>query len=156
VPLAAALRSALARAELDDQRLPALRQMLPELRADEPAEGVAEVDALEALVELIAEQAPLALFLDHLQWADPQTVAALSYLQRRGTGISAGLVTAVASEHAPADHAVRRLMPTTVVRLEALTEHDLAPLGIPDLHESTGGNPRFVTEAISADARGEL
>jgi len=156
VPLAAALRSALARTELDAQRLPALRQILPELRVDEPAEDVAEVDALEALVELIAEQAPLALILDDLQWADPHTVAALSYLQRRGTGISAVLVTAVASEHAPADHAVRRLMPTTFVRLEALTENDLAPLGIPDLHESTGGNPRFVTEAISADARGEL
>jgi DNA-binding SARP family transcriptional activator len=156
VPLAAALRSALARAELDAQRLPALRQILPELRVDEPAEDVAEVDALEALVELIAEQAPLALFLDDLQWADSHTVAALSYLQRRGTGMSAVLVTAVASEHAPADHPVRRLTPTTVVRLEALTENDLAPLGIPDLHESTGGNPRLVTEAMSADARGEL
>ncbi len=156
VPLAAALRGALARAELDTQRLPALRQILPELRVEEPAEDVAEVDALEALVELIAEQAPLALFLDDLQWADPHTFAALSYLQRRGTSISAVLVTAVASEHAPADHAVRRLMPTKVVRLEALTENDLAPLGIPELHESTGGNPRLVTEAISADARGEL
>jgi DNA-binding SARP family transcriptional activator len=156
VPLAAALRSALARAELDTQRLSALRQILPELRVDEPAEDVAEVDALEALVDLIAEQAPLALFLDDLQWADPHTLAALSYLQRRGTGISAVLVTAVASEHAPADHAIRRLMPTTVVRLEALTENDLAPLGIPELHESTGGNPRLVTKAMSADARGDL
>lgn len=156
VPLAAALRSALARAELDKQRLSALRKILPELRVDEPAEDVAEVDALEALVELVAEQAPLALFLDDLQWADPHTLAALSYLQRRGTGISAVVVTAVASEHAPANHAVRRLMPTTVVRLEVLNENDLAPLGIPELHESTGGNPRLVTEAISADARGEL
>jgi DNA-binding SARP family transcriptional activator len=156
VPLAAALRSALARAELETQRLSALRQILPELRVDEPAEDVAEVDALEALVDLIAEQAPLALFLDDLQWADPHTLAALSYLQRRGTGISAVLVTAVASEHAPANHAVRRLMPTTVVRLAALSENDLAPLGIPELHESTGGNPRLVTEAMSADARGDL
>jgi len=156
VPLAAALRSALARAELETHRLPALRQILPELRVDEPAEDVAEVDALEALVGLIAERAPLALFLDDLQWADPHTFAALSYLQRRGTGISAVLVAAVASEHAPADHPVRRLMPTTVVRLQALTENDLAPLGIPELHESTGGNPRLVTEAMSADARGEL
>jgi DNA-binding SARP family transcriptional activator len=156
VPLAAALRSALARAELDTQRLSALRQILPELRVDEPAEDVAEVDALEALVDLIAEQAPLALFLDDLQWADPHTLAALSYLQRRGTGISAVLVTAVASEHAPANHAVRRLMPTTVVRLAALSENDLAPLGIPELHESTGGNPRLVTKAMSADARGDL
>jgi DNA-binding SARP family transcriptional activator len=156
VPIAAALRDALRRAELDDQRLPALRQILPELRADEPAEDVAEVDALEALVELIAEQAPLALFLDDLQWADSHTVAALSYVQRRCSDISVVVVTAVASEHAPAEHAVRRLMPTTVVRLEELTAGDLAPLGIPELHESTGGNPRLVTEAISAKARGEL
>src|SRR5689334_8463800 len=130
VPLAAALRDALRRAELEDQRPPALRQILPELRADEPAKDVAEIDALEALVELIAEQAPLALFLDDLQWADSHTVAALSYLRRRCTDISVVVVTVVASEHAPADHAVRRLTPTTVVRLEALTEHDLAPLGI--------------------------
>jgi CheY-like chemotaxis protein len=156
VPLAAALRDALRRSELDGQRLPALRQILPELRADEPAEDVAEVDALEALVELIAEHAPLALFLDDLQWADSNTVAALSYLRRRCTDISVVVVTAVASEHAPADHVVRRLMPTTVVRLEELTAGDLAPLGIPELHESTGGNPRLVTEAISAKARGEL
>jgi DNA-binding SARP family transcriptional activator/CheY-like chemotaxis protein len=156
VPLAAALRDALRRAELDDRRLPALRQILPELRADEPAEDVAEVDALEALVELIAEHAPLALFLDDLQWADSNTVAALSYLRRRCTDISVVVVTAVASEHAPAGHVVRRLMPTTVVRLEELTAGDLAPLGIPELHESTGGNPRLVTEAISAKARGEL
>jgi DNA-binding SARP family transcriptional activator/CheY-like chemotaxis protein len=155
VPLAAALRDALGDIELHGRR-PSLRLILPELRADEPAEDVAEVDALEALVELIAEQAPLALFLDDLQWADPQTVAAVSYLQRRGSGIPAVFVTAVASEHAQTDHAVRRLMPTTVVRLEALTADDLASLGIPDLHESTGGNPRLVTEAISANARGEL
>ena len=155
VPLAAALRDALGEVELLGRR-PSLCLILPELRVDEPAGNVAEVDALEALVELIAEQAPLVLFLDDVQWADPHTIAALSYLQRRGTGISAALVTAVASEHTPADHAVRRLMPTTVVRLEALTANDLAPLGIPDLHESTGGNPRLVTEAISADARGEL
>jgi DNA-binding SARP family transcriptional activator len=155
VPLAAALRDALGDVELHGRR-PSLRLILPELRADEPAADVAEVDALEALVELIAEQAPLALFLDDLQWADPHTVAALSYLQRRGSGISAVFVTAVASEHAQTDHAVRRLMPTTVVRLEALTADDLASLGIPDLHESTGGNPRLVTEAISANARGEL
>jgi len=156
VPLAAALRDALRRAELDDQRLPALRQILPELRADERAEDVAEVEALEALVELIAEHAPLALFLDDLQWADSHTVAALSYLRRRCTDISVVVVAAVASEHAPADHVVRRLMPKTVVRLKELTAGDLAPLGIPELHESTGGNPRLVTEAISAKARGEL
>src|SRR5439155_27200418 len=114
VPLAAALRDALGEVKLLKGRRPSLCLILPELRVDEPAGDVAEVDALEALVELIAEQEPLVLFLDDLQWADPHTVAALSYLQRRGTGMSAVLVTAVASEHAPTDHAVRRLTPTTV------------------------------------------
>src|SRR5207249_3706493 len=66
VPLAAALRDALGEVELLRQR-PALRLILPELRANEPVEGVEEVDALEALVELIAEHAPLVLFLDDLQ-----------------------------------------------------------------------------------------
>ena len=155
VPLAAALRDALGEIELLRRR-PALRLILPELGLGKPRQDVAEVEALEALVELIAEQAPLVLFLDDLQWADPQTVAALSYLQRRGAGIPAALVTAVASEQPPADHAARRLQPTTLVRLEALTAAELAPLGIPELHESTGGNPRFVTEAIANGNRSEL
>jgi DNA-binding SARP family transcriptional activator len=156
VPLAAALRSALSPAVLETRRLSALRQILPELRGDEPPDDVAEVDALEALVELLRDQAPLALFLDDLQWADPHTLAALSYLQRRGTDIAAVLVAAIASEHAPVDHPVRCLVPSRVVRLQALTENDLAPLGIPELHESTGGDPRLVTEAISGDAGGDL
>src|SRR5439155_12733984 len=61
VPLAAALRDALGEVELLERR-PSLCLILPELRVDEPAGDVAEVDALEALVELIAEQAPLVLF----------------------------------------------------------------------------------------------
>src|SRR5712691_5120529 len=155
VPLAAALRDALSGVALDGRR-PALRLILPELSANEPTQDGVEVEALEALVELIREQAPMVLFLDDLQWADPHTVAALSYLQRRGAGIPAALVTAVGSEQAPADHAARRLKPTMLVRLDALTAADLAPLGIPELHESTGGNPRFMTEAIANGNRGGL
>jgi DNA-binding SARP family transcriptional activator len=147
VPLATALRDAFTGVELDD-RPPALRQILPELTLDEPARPFAEVDALEALVELIAEQAPVALLLDDLHWADPDTVAALSYLQRRCAGLPLVLITAVRIEHTPHDHPVRRLTPDTLVRLEPLTAADLEPLGMPDLIESTGGNPRFVTEAI--------
>ena len=38
---------------------------------------------LEALVELVAEHAPLVLLLDDLQSADPATIGALSYLRHR-------------------------------------------------------------------------
>jgi hypothetical protein len=46
------------------------------------------------------------------------------------------------------DHAVRNLRPDTVIQLEPLTRAELAPLGIPDLFEATGGNPRFLAEAF--------
>ncbi len=156
VPLAAALRGALTAAELDAQLLPALRQILPELMLGEPSQEFAEVDALEALVALIAAHAPLVLLLDDLQSADSSTLAALGYLRRRCAGVRAALVAAVATEQTPADHPVRRLTPDELVRLEPLTPAELAPLAMPDLHESTGGNPRFVTEAIANGSRREL
>jgi hypothetical protein len=156
VPLATALREALTGVELDGRRLPALRQILPELTLAEPSQEFAEVDALEALVELISEHAPLALVLDDFQWTDPTTIAALGYLQRRCAHLPVALVVAVRTEEAPADHPLRRLRPTVALRLEPLTSADLAPLGMPDLHETTGGNPRFVAEAIAIGSRREL
>ena len=156
VPLAAALRDALRRLQPDFGRLPALRRILPELGLKEPSREFAEVGALEALVELIAKQAPMVLLLDDLHWADPHTIAAVSYLQRRAANIPVALVTAVTTEHTPADHPARRLNPTARVHLEPLSAAELAPLGIPGLQESTGGNPRLVAAAIANGRRGEL
>jgi DNA-binding SARP family transcriptional activator len=155
VPLAAAVREALTRAELDECRRPALGQVLPEV-ARRQSHEYGELDALEALAELIAEHSPLALLIDDLQWADQATIAALSYLQRRGAGVAAVIVAAARSEDVSATHAVRRLRPDTVVLLEPLTPAELAPLGMPDLHASTGGNPRFVSEAVANGGNGTL
>ena len=156
VPLAAALRDALTRAELSGQHRAALRKIVPELTPPDPPAEFAEIDVLEALVGVLADHAPLVLFLDDLQWADPATVTALSYLQRRGAAIPAALVTAVRTEDAPPGHLARRLRPDTTVRLNPLTAAELAPLAVPDLHESTGGNPRFVAETVTSGSRGEL
>jgi DNA-binding SARP family transcriptional activator len=156
VPLAAALRDALTRAELSGQHRAALRKIVPELTAPDPPAEFAEIDVLEALVGVLADHAPLVLFLDDLQWADPATVTALSYLQRRGAAIPAALVTAVRTEDAPPGHLARRLRPDTTVRLNPLTPAELAPLAMPDLYESTGGNPRFVAETVTSCSRGEL
>src|SRR5918999_20568 len=124
VPLAGALRDALAGIDLDARGRPALAQILPELALEQRRE-----------------------------FAD---VAALSYLRRRCAGEAAALVVAARSEELPLGHPVRRLGPTTQVRLEPLTATELAPLGVPELHESTGGNPRFVAEAVSNGDGGEL
>ena len=149
VPLATALRDALADAELDACDLPALGQILPELTLGESRPQLSEIEVLEALVALVAEHAPLVLLLDDLQWADPGTLAALGYLQRRGADIPAALVTtARAAQPSPVDP-LRHLRPDTLVRLEPLSPAELAPLGMAELHEATGGDPRLVTEALA-------
>ena len=150
VPLAAALRDAVPGIGADRGVSPGLQRILPELPAS--AVELSEVDALESLVELVASHAPLVLLIDDLHWADPATVAALSYLQRRCTGVPLALVATMGSEHAPPEHPARRLRPNLALRLEPLTAAELAPLGLPDLHASTGGNPRFVAAAIADDA----
>jgi DNA-binding SARP family transcriptional activator len=156
VPLAAALRDALTRTELSGQHRAALRKIMPELKPPDPPADFAEIDVLEALVGVLADHAPLVLVLDDLQWADPATVTALSYLQRRGAAIPVAMVTAVRIEDAPPGHLARGLRPDTTVRLNPLTAAELAPLAIPDLHESTGGNPRFVAETVTSCSHGEL
>jgi DNA-binding SARP family transcriptional activator len=154
VPLATALREAFAGLELDAERRPALGQILPELALGEQ-DIFPELEALEAIAELIVAHAPLVLLLDDLQWADQETIAALSYLRRRCTGTAAVLVGATRTEETPPDHPVRRLRASTLVRLEPLTPTELAPLGVPTLHESTGGIPRFVAEVVT-NGDGEL
>jgi hypothetical protein len=156
VPLAAALRDALEGIEFDGRQLPPLRRILPELCLSDPAREFAEVDALEALVEVVTDHAPLVLLLDDVHWADAHTLAALSYLQRRGARVPAAVITAMRSEQVAPDDPVNRLRPDVVVRLEPLSSADLAPLGVPNLHGSTGGNPRFVTEAMANGNRAEL
>jgi DNA-binding SARP family transcriptional activator len=154
VPLAAAVRMAIAGTTPDIQELPALGRILPELTLTNPNVQFDEVEVLEALVALIAKHAPLVLLLDDLHWADERTLAAVGYLRRRGTGLAAALVT-TAPPAEMSSGPYLNLKPDTMVRLQPLSRHDLEPLGMPDLHESTGGNPRFVTEALASDCKTE-
>jgi DNA-binding SARP family transcriptional activator len=149
VPLAAALRDALTDVEVDIGQMPALAQILPEHGLAAPRPAFDEVEVLEALVAAFAQLGPLVLMIDDLQWADPQTVAALGYLRRRGAGLSAAVVTSARRSEAPGVHSLRQLTPDVVVQLEPLSASELAPLGMPELHGSTGGNPRFVTETVA-------
>ncbi len=144
VPLAAALRDALAGVHLDGSQPPALSRILPELRPPARSHELTEIDALEALVKLVDEHAPLVLVLDDLHRADHETIAALHYLQRRCAGVAVAVVTAARIEPTADDHPVRGLRPDAVVLLRPLTHADLEPLGINGLHEATGGIPHFV------------
>jgi DNA-binding SARP family transcriptional activator len=149
VPLAAALRDAIGEVELEPLHLRALRPVFPELAVAAQAPPPTEVETLEALVDLVTAKAPLVLVLDDLHQADASTIAAISYLQRRCTSVPGALVASIRLEEAPPDHPLHGLETDALVRLEPLTPADLAPLGIACLHASTGGNPRFVAEAVS-------
>jgi DNA-binding SARP family transcriptional activator len=152
VPLAAVLREALAGLTVDVRHPPALGEIIPELAPDTRSGTFEDLDALEALVAVVAEIAPVVLIFDDVHRVDPQTLAALAYLRRRGQGIAAALVTTRAAE--AANDTFPTLAPDTLVRLEPLSPSDLAPLRIPRLHELTGGNPRFVAETVTNGHRG--
>jgi DNA-binding SARP family transcriptional activator len=148
VPLAGSLRDAdLCPAEHMD-RHPALRGILPELDPARTSAEFSEVDVLEALVALVTDHAPVVLFIDDLQWADPSTIAALGYLRSRVRGQPGAIVVTVQPTVAQAEHSLWSLTPDLVIDLEPLDAEDVGRLGIPDLYELTGGNPRFVAEAM--------
>ena len=149
VPLATALREALLGVELDTGQLPALGQILPELALGAPKSDFDEIEVLEALVALLAEHAPVVLLLDELHCADARTLAALGYLRRRGVGLAGAIVTSARPPDASRGHPPHRLEADARVHLEPLSPGDLAPLAIPDLHDTTGGDPRLVAEALA-------
>src|SRR5262249_25143901 len=146
VPLAAAIREALAGVQLNEC-LPALGRILPELNLDTPRANFDEVDVLEALTALVARHAPIVLLIDDLHRADGETVAALAYLRRRGGAVAWAVVAT--RDIGPRGDLLDGLTTDTAVRLEPLTEDELGPLRMPELYQSTGGNPRFVTEALA-------
>ena len=149
--LAGALRDA--GLELDAERLPELGLILPELALGRPASDFADLDALEALVQVMSENAPVVLMFDDLHTADLATIAALDYLQIRCAETPGAIVVTVRTARAPGNHPIRRLSPTEIVHLSPLTVDELAPLGRPGLHEATGGNPRFVMDALAQDGK---
>jgi hypothetical protein len=156
VPLAAALRDAFSDVDLKPDHLPALRGILPELGVGQPGVEFGEVDVLEAIVALISGHAPLVLFLDDLHLADRSTIAALEYLHRRCESSAVMVICALRSEDTPPDHPIHRLAASEMIRLEPLTEDELAPLGIADVHERTGGHPTLVADLIANGSRPDL
>ena len=148
VPLAAALREAFPDVDLDADHQPALQQVLPELALGAQKATADEIEVLEALVALLAEHAPVVLLLDDLHFADHRTLAALAYLRRRAAFSGAIVTTARPTGAAPAQPP-HRLDADARVQLEPLSRDELAAAGIAELHESTGGDPRLVMEALA-------
>lgn len=124
--------------------------------------------ALVALVNAVTEEAPLALLLDDLHWADDASRAALQVLLNRLDRQALLLVTASRPDHRPAlGQPDRRLLALGTLP-EGATLELLASLArLPDLpwaaavsgwlHRASGGSPLAALEALAfAMARGSL
>jgi DNA-binding SARP family transcriptional activator len=155
VPLAMALREALQDISIDRTRFPCLADVLPELWLSNTTLEIPQVKVLETISEIIRENAPMVLLLDDSQWADASTVAALGYLQRRLEDAAVTIVVAYNPEELIADDPLQSLDATQKIRLEPLSEEDLAPLGVDNLHARTGGHPLFVAACVGAKSEGD-
>jgi len=123
---------------------------------------------ISRFLENLARQAPLALLLDDLQWADPETFALLQHLSQRIGEVPVLVVLTYRDQELNADDPLLRgLLDLRMKRI--LTEIPLRRLGphdtrsmveaalrgaqvAPDLPtsiaEKTGGNPLFVEEVL--------
>jgi DNA-binding SARP family transcriptional activator len=154
-PLAEALRSLAPDALRDRQRYPALGEIVPELGpSDLPGSSATRTLAFESLVRLLSDHAPLLLVLDDLQWADASTLSALAYVLRRCSRSAVVVVGAFRGEEAESDHPLRRLEARVRMELQPLTSGELVSLGVPGLHDRTGGNALLVVEYVRALAEG--
>lgn len=159
VPLAAALRDLGAVTSPSAVALPALGEILPELPPTDLPPETARVRALEAVRDLLAGLAPVALVVDDLQWADASTIAALAYLQRRCAGEAVLLLGALRSEEVSDDAPVARLEASERLALGPLVAADLERLGTAEaadrLFARSGGHPLWLTELVRAGDSGD-
>lgn len=163
---------------LDAIWLGEVARLLPELLLSDPhlsqpaplTEGWQRQCFFEALARaLFSRGAPLLLFLDDLQWCDPDMLEWIHYLLRYDPHAPLLLLAAMRSEEVTADHPVIHLL-SALDRDSQLTEIVLGRLnaevtaqvgsavaGYPlpadeaaQLYQETEGNPLFVVEMVRA------
>src|SRR4029077_12587489 len=108
-PLALALRQALADVPFDPTSMPALSKILPELGLSNVGPAFSQLGALETLVRVLEEHAPILFLHDDLHWADQQTMDAIGYLQRRCDRLPVTVIATYRAEEVPPGHGLRHL-----------------------------------------------
>ena len=124
--------------------------------------GAAPHQVLNAVTDELRVR-PHVLVLEDVHWADEATLDVLRLLGRRIGSVPVLLIATYREEEVDGMHPLRlvlgdliRLRTTTRLRLEPLSLDAVAELSKPvgldphALHRSTGGNPFFVTEVLSA------
>ena len=133
------------------------------------ADAFAVLHGLYWLVANLADDAPLLLAVDDLQWADPASVRFMSYLARRLAELRAALIVGVRPREVNSDEGAPELLTqadAVVLCPAALTERATTALLTDRLsacpaveltaacHHATGGNP-FLLHELSVAMRDE-
>ena len=136
--LSLALRGVLP--DLGEQGLPALERLVE--RA-EPFDQFTRLGVMESFATQLSGREPLLLWLDDVQFADPETVTTLGYLRRRCPDAPL-LVVVTCDRSRPTLEALRSLRPDVRIDLAMLPQDDVDGLGQEGLYAVTAGHPLFV------------
>lgn len=125
----------------------------------------AALDGLYWLTLRLAEQRPLVLTIDDLQWCDSPTLRYLAYLRVRLEGLPVLILAGIRPVEAGTDAALDDLLgdpatvllrprPLTVQATAALLERSLGGSSEPEftsaVHRATAGNPLLLRELMTA------
>jgi DNA-binding SARP family transcriptional activator len=148
VALALALRPLLASAT--DDPMPVLADLLRRAEQAQPFDEFARMRVMEGLADLLRSHGPFLIVLDDIEWADPETIAALGYLRRRCPN-APGAVLLTCETGTVAPDVLRKLHYDLRVDLGVLSAASLSAFsGSDELAVATGGHPLFVAGWLQA------
>ena len=130
--------------------------------AEQPTTDAERAEYFAALLDELRAHPTIAVFED-VHWADEATLDALKYLGRRIDAAPSLLVLTFRDDEVGANHPLRQVLGdlptaiTTRVSLQPLSVDGVDELArraeqsARGLHETTGGNPFFVTEVLAGE-----
>jgi DNA-binding SARP family transcriptional activator len=149
--LSLALRPVLS--DVAPQGLPLLDSVLAQVEQVTRFDEIARLRAMESLAATLRGHPPFLLVLDDVQWADPESITLLDYLQRR-TPDAPVLVVLTCDRSAITSGPLRRLRPDLRIDLRELPREAVESLGGAELYQATGGNPLHMAGWLEARSRG--
>jgi hypothetical protein len=133
--------------------LPGLASLLQRAERGEAIDEYARLRVMESLAAVLPGRPSFLLLLDDVQWADPETVITLGYLQRRCPQAKV-LVVLTYDPVAVASRPLRALRPDLRIDLQELSREEVEGLAGPELYAAAGGNPAYIASWLDARARG--
>jgi DNA-binding SARP family transcriptional activator len=149
--LALALRRVLP--DVGPQGLPMLAELLASPGQTPVLDDLGRLRVMESLAGRLVGRTPFLLVLDDAQWADPESLTTLAYLQRRCSDARI-LVVLTCERGAVPEQPLRGLRPDLRIELCELPREAVEQLGGTALYDATGGNPLYMTSWLEARSRG--